>query len=68
MTSSVASSSRSKPSTSPRRSIWNGTPLTFATFTWEFVQHEAIHHGEWSVYATLAGFKTPLSWRTSWGL
>jgi uncharacterized damage-inducible protein DinB len=47
---------------------WDGTPFTFALFTWEFVQHEAIHHGQWSVYASLAGFDTPLSWRMSWGL
>src|SRR5690349_21363774 len=47
---------------------WDGTPFTFALFTWEFVQHEAIHHGQWSVYASLAGFDTPLSWRASWGL
>jgi hypothetical protein len=47
---------------------WDGTPFTFVLFTWEFVQHEAIHHGQWSVYASLAGFDTPLSWRTSWGL
>ena len=47
---------------------WGGTPFTFALFTWEFVQHEAIHHGQWSVYASLAGFDTPLSWRRSWGL
>jgi len=47
---------------------WDGTPFTFAMFTWEFVQHEAIHHGQWSVYASLAGFDTPLSWRRSWGL
>src|SRR5215218_1654916 len=31
---------------------WDGTPFTFAMFTWEFVQHEAIHHGQWSVYAS----------------
>ena len=47
---------------------WGGTPFTFALFTWEFVQHEAIHHGQWSLYASLAGFDTPLSWRASWGL
>jgi DinB superfamily len=46
---------------------WNGTPFTFALFTWEFVQHEAIHHGQGSIYASLAGFDTPLSWRGSWG-
>jgi len=47
---------------------WGGTPFTFALFACEFVQHEAIHHGQWSVYAALAGFDTPLSWRMSWGL
>ena len=47
---------------------WGGTPFTFALFACEFVQHEAIHHGQWSVYASLGGFDTPLSWRTSWGL
>jgi hypothetical protein len=47
---------------------WDGTPFTFALFTWEFVQHEAIHHGQWSIYASLAGFDTPPSWRSSWGL
>ena len=47
---------------------WDGTPFTFALFTWEFVQHEAIHHGQWSLFASLAGFDTPQSWRTSWGL
>jgi len=46
---------------------WDGTPFTFALFTWEFVQHEAIHHGQWSIYASLGGFDTPLSWRASWG-
>ena len=47
---------------------WDGTPFTFALFACEFVQHEAIHHGQWSVYASLAGFDTPLSWRLSWRL
>jgi hypothetical protein len=47
---------------------WGGTAFSFADFTWEFVQHEAIHHGQWSVYASLGGFDTPLSWRRSWGL
>jgi uncharacterized damage-inducible protein DinB len=47
---------------------WDGTPFTFSIFTWEFVQHEAIHHGQWSLYASLAGFATPSSWQSSWGL
>lgn len=41
---------------------------SFALFTWEFVQHEALHHGQWSIYASLAGFDTPSNWRESWGL
>lgn len=47
---------------------WDGTAFSFAAFAWEFVQHESIHHGQWSIYASLGGFDTPLSWRTSWGL
>jgi len=47
---------------------WGGTAFSFGDFTWEFVQHEAIHHGQWSLYASLGGFDTPLSWRRSWGL
>lgn len=47
---------------------WGGTPFSIAVFGYEFVQHEAIHHGQWSVYASLSGFDTPPSWRTSWGL
>jgi hypothetical protein len=47
---------------------WDGHPFTVDLFTWEFVQDEAIHHGQWSVYASLAGFDTPLSRRRSWGL
>src|ERR1700731_3947650 len=47
---------------------WDGTSFSFALFTWEFVQHESIHHGQWSIYASLVGFDTPLSWRTSSGV
>ena len=25
-----------------------------------------IHHGQWSLYASLAGFDTLVSWRTPW--
>ena len=35
---------------------------------WEFVQHEAIHHGQWAVYAVLAGFETPPGWQRAWNL
>jgi uncharacterized damage-inducible protein DinB len=42
--------------------------FTFANFTYEVVQHESIHHGQWSVYAALGGFETPVSWKTGWKL
>ena len=45
---------------------FGGTVLPFDSFACEMVHHEAIHHGQWSVYASLAGFETPLSWRTAW--
>lgn len=44
------------------------TAFTFDNFACEVIQHEAIHHGQWSVYASLGGFQTPPSWRASWGL
>ncbi|GAA4352632.1 hypothetical protein GCM10023087_21050 [Microbacterium rhizosphaerae] len=47
---------------------WDGFPFSLAMFAGDFVQHEAIHHGQWSVYAAVAGFDTPLSWRQSWKL
>jgi uncharacterized damage-inducible protein DinB len=31
-------------------------------------QHEALHHGQWSLYAALGGFETPPLWRLGWGL
>jgi hypothetical protein len=43
-------------------------PLVSRSSRGSFVQHEAIHHGKWSVYASLAGFDTPLSWRNVLGL
>jgi hypothetical protein len=46
----------------------DGYPFTLALFFGEFVQHEAIHHGQWSLYAALAGFETPQSWADSWRL
>lgn len=32
------------------------------------VHHEAIHPGQWSLYAALGGFETPESWKLNWGL
>lgn len=44
-----------------------GTPMTFSEFTHVLIQHESVHHGMWSVYAALAGFEAPKSWRDDWG-
>jgi hypothetical protein len=47
---------------------FGGTSLPLDGFACEVVHHEAIHHGQWSVYASLGGFETPVSWRTGWKL
>jgi hypothetical protein len=45
-----------------------GRAFSFGDFAYTMVQHEALHHGQWSIYASLAGFETPLVWRLEWGL
>jgi hypothetical protein len=40
----------------------------FARYGAVMLQHEAIHHGEWSFYAALGGFSSPLGWKLNWGL
>src|SRR5262249_25415010 len=45
-----------------------GRPFSLGDIAFTVVQHEAIHHGQWSVYAGLGGFPTPPSWRMEWGL
>lgn len=45
-----------------------GKTFSIAEYTHVIVQHESIHQGQWSVYAALAGFETPLRWRLEWGL
>jgi hypothetical protein len=45
-----------------------GAAFTLGDLAYTVVQHEAIHHGQWSIYAALAGFETPVSWRQEWGL
>ena len=45
-----------------------GRRFNFAEFAHVMIQHEAIHQGQWSLYASLAGFDTPLRWRLNWGL
>ena len=41
---------------------------TIANYLNVIATHEAIHHGQWSFYATLGGFETPDSWKLNWGL
>ncbi len=41
---------------------------TLAAYLSVIPQHEAIHHGQWSLYAAFGGFETPLSWKLNWGL
>ncbi|MGE0174492.1 MAG: DinB family protein [Oligoflexales bacterium] len=45
-----------------------GTQMTVNEFTQTMVQHESLHHGMWSVYASLAGFPPPDGWKNDWGL
>ena len=45
-----------------------GKQFNFAEFGHVMVQHESIHQGQWSLYATLGGFETPLQWRLNWAL
>ena len=45
-----------------------GAHLGFAEYTYVMVQHEAIHHGEWSLYAAQSGFPVPPLWTIQWGL
>jgi uncharacterized damage-inducible protein DinB len=45
---------------------YGDTAFTFDNFLCEVIQHESIHHGQWSVYAALGEFETPRSWQTGW--
>jgi hypothetical protein len=45
-----------------------GKRISFVEFAHVMIQHEAIHQGQWSLYASLAAFETPLRWRLNWGL
>jgi len=45
-----------------------GNRVSPAQFLYGYVQHEAIHHGQWSLYAAAAGYQTPALWRIQWGL
>lgn len=45
-----------------------GNKVSFADCLSGYVQHEAIHHGQWSLYAAHGGYPTPDLWRLQWGL
>lgn len=45
-----------------------GKRLSYVDYLYGYVQHEAIHHGQWSLYAAVAGYDTPELWRQQWGL
>jgi uncharacterized damage-inducible protein DinB len=32
------------------------------------IQHESMHHGMWALYAKLAGFPCPRTWKSTWEL
>src|SRR5690242_14559598 len=42
-----------------------GRRMRFSRYGAVMVQHEAIHHGQWSFYAALGGFETPLDWKVN---
>lgn len=45
-----------------------GNNTSYAQYLYGYVQHESIHHGQWSLYAASAGYETPPLWRLQWGL
>jgi uncharacterized damage-inducible protein DinB len=51
----------------PRIDVF-GTRVASAQHLHGYVQHESIHHGQWSLYAASAGYETPPLWRLQWGL
>jgi hypothetical protein len=45
-----------------------GIHMGFAEYAFNYIQHESIHHGQWSMYAALGGFETPIRWKKNWKL
>jgi uncharacterized damage-inducible protein DinB len=45
-----------------------GKQVHLGEFAHVVIQHEALHQGQWSLYASLAGFDTPPGWRLNWGI
>lgn len=42
--------------------------LGFSEYCHIILQHEALHHGEWSLYAAFGGFQAPRSWKENWDI
>lgn len=47
---------------------WFGSRIGLGRYLHVLIQHESIHHGEWSFFAALGGFETPASWKLNWSL
>jgi hypothetical protein len=45
-----------------------GRQISPAGYFYTWVQHEAIHHGQWSLYAAFGKFDVPKLWSIQWGL
>ena len=45
-----------------------GKHMSFTRYVDVMLQHEALHHGQWSMYAALGNFETPIGWKLNWGL
>lgn len=48
--------------------LWDGGQLTPLRHLVRLLQHETLHHGMWAIYAKVADFPLPPSWRASWTL
>lgn len=45
-----------------------GEKMGFSEYTHILIEHESIHHGLWSMYASFGEFETPKSWQQNWEL
>jgi len=47
---------------------WFGNRIGFWEYCAVLLQHEALHHGQWSAHARLGGWEPPVGWILNWGL
>jgi uncharacterized damage-inducible protein DinB len=47
---------------------WFGNRIGFWEYGSVFLQHEALHHGQWSAVARIGGWEPPVGWILNWGL